>query len=60
MEDVKDSFVKQLNEEVTITLRRHEIVRLGQIVHAQLSATPTKDYAYERAIYEKLTKAANE
>ena len=49
-----EQFVKRLNEDVTITLKRHEVVRLGQIVGERLEQTPESQYEYERGLWEKL------
>jgi hypothetical protein len=50
--EAKELLVEQLNKDVTLTLKQHEVVRLAQIVSAHLDKTD--QYDYERSIWEKL------
>jgi len=54
-ERITDILVKQMNEDVTLTLKRHEIIRLAQILSLRLEVSTCRVQSeYERSIWEKL------
>lgn len=50
----KEALVKQLNEDVIIVLKRHEVVRLIQIVAERLNSSCFSQVEYEHSIWKKL------
>jgi len=57
-EQAKELLVKQLNEDIILKLKRHEFVKIAQVLHLRLDNT--EQFDYERSIWVKLVDGSSE